>query len=179
MEQGTRYALAYKYTFDVGRMLARGLREWDGWSLWKRLVVIEVLFVLFAASAAAIDGKLQSITALCGDNRGNAIIVLLASAATLVAIVVLIDLLFDRVIHKLVFKRSSVADADVKIAIKDHGVNCERTGVASTVTWSSIKQLAILKDRTASILWFGKREGLPCQRMLLPVCKTSMPHPNL
>ena len=164
MANTVSYSVTYRYTFDVYRMLMRGDREKHGWTLAKRILLMEALLLAIALTLTLLQGGFAPFWQLRGARLLEAAGILVASALALAVAIAVIDFVFDRYLYRLVFRRSSSADTDVTVRLNGDGLECSREGIASKVAWSAIKELTILKDRAACLLWFGKREALVLPR---------------
>ena len=158
------YSVTYKYTFDLYRMLMRGTRERHGWTLAKRILFMEVVLFVIALVLMLVDGGFATLWQLRGARLLQVAGSIFATALGLAAAIAIIDFIFDRYLYRLVFRRSSAANTDVTVRLNGDGLECNREGISSKVAWTAIKNLTILKDRAACLLWFGKREALVLPR---------------
>jgi hypothetical protein len=158
MSAGGSYSATYRYSFDVYRMLMRGVRERNGWWLWKRILACEVLMAMAILVVVTLEKRPTTVgNALMSAEAG---LIIVSAALALALFVMAIDFVFDRYVSRIVFRRSSAADTNVTVQMNDGGLKCSREGIVSDVAWSATKKFTVLRDRAACILWFGKREGL-------------------
>lgn len=158
MSAGGSYSATYCYSFDVYRMLMRGVRERNGWWQWKRILACEVLMGLALLVVVALEKPPAAVgRALMSWDAG---LIIVTAGLALALFVMAIDVVFDRYVSRIVFRRSSAADTNVTVQMNDGGLKCSREGIVSDVAWSATKKFTVLHDRAACILWFGKREGL-------------------
>jgi hypothetical protein len=162
-------AANYVYTFERYFMLTRARRQRDRTRWTSPYTVVPVLSAIVLLADVWYDGKLAAMTSNI-QSIATLLTIVAASMLATCVLVYLIDLLFDKVIYRLVFKRYASANKHITIEIGDVGIHWTARDLSGQLAWAAIKSITVLSDGSAAVAWLGKIEGL-----LLPTDGFSSP----
>lgn len=149
----------YVYEFDVFRMLARARRERTGWHFgWRALCVVSLFFGAWAMFGLYEGWLLRAST--WGVPPSSVVVSAGIACAILLALMAFVDLVFDRFVHRLVFRRYSQANSDVALAFGHDGISWSGRGVKGEIAYGLVKGITRLKDGSGAVAWLGKVEGI-------------------
>ena len=151
---------SYTYDLEQFRMLARARTERAGGRRWHRYGVVLGLFLAAIIATLWGDGELARVPGWSAKAWHDALWIVAEYGAGLALFIAAIDLMFDRLITALIFRRYSVAGKRLDITLADEGVSYRSVARTGTVAWPGIKAVTVLRDRTAAVLWLSKIEGI-------------------
>ena len=149
----------YTYTFERFFMLIRARRERDRTWLTTPYLVLPLIAAVVLLAITWQDGTLARMPRDAMTIATYAAIVAATFAATCM-IVFLVDLLFDKLVYRIVFKRYATANKRVHFEIGDTGIQWTAEHLNGQLSWPAIKSVTVLADQTAAVAWLGKIEGL-------------------
>lgn len=149
----------YTYTFERFFMLTRARRQRDRTWWMTPYTVGPVLAAIVLLAGVWHDGKLAAMTANT-RSIGTLLAMIAATMLAMCVIVFLVDLLFDKIIYRLVFKRYASANKQIHFEIDNAGVQWTAEHLSGQLGWAAIKSITVLSDGTAAVAWLGKIEGL-------------------
>ncbi len=149
----------YVYDYDVFRMLSRARRERSGWHFgWRALTVLS-MFLAAWALFGLYEGWLLRASAW-GWPPSSVILSAAAACVVLLVVMALIDLVFDRFVHRLVFRRYSQANSQIVLAFGPDAIRWSGQGVKGEIAYGMVKGITRLKDGSGAVAWVGKVEGI-------------------
>jgi hypothetical protein len=151
---------SYTYAFDVYRMLMRARRERSGHSLWRRYAIMTAIFLVITAYVTWNNGQLADIGEWSAAYWAEVAKIILLSWLGLMAFVTAVDAVFDRLLARWVFARHSMAGSDIDVKLSQDAIDWSGKNVSGKLTWDAVKDMTILKDKSAAVVWIGKIEGL-------------------
>ena len=149
----------YTYTFERFFMLIRARRERDRTWLTTPYLVLPLIAAVVLLAITWQDGTLARMPRDAMTIATYAAIVAATFAATCM-IVFLVDLLFDKLVYRIVFKRYASANKHIHFDIGDAGIQWTAEHLNGQLSWPAIKSVTVLADQTAAVAWLGKIEGL-------------------
>ena len=149
----------YTYTFGHFYMLCRARRERDRTRWTTPYFVVPLIAAVVMLAITWQDGSLARMTRDVASFATFAGMLAACVAATCV-MVFLVDLLFDKLIYRLVFKRYASANKHIHFDIGDAGIQWTAEHLNGQLSWPAIKSVTVLADQTAAVAWLGKIEGL-------------------
>jgi len=160
----------FVYDFGVFRLLQRAKAERKGRRWWHKYPMMLAIYLAATLASMWWSGGLAFARDWTAEAWRVSLMMIAGFGAIFLLAIALIDFLFDRVIMALLFKRYSIADKQVEVTLADDGISTRREGQSGHATWSTVKDLTILRDRSAVALWLGKIEGI-----VLPAASFSSP----
>jgi hypothetical protein len=153
----------YVYDYDVYRMLNRARRERSGWHLgWRALTMVSLFFGAFTMIGLYEGWLLRASTWRIPP--ANLIASIVAACAVLIAFMALVDLVFDRFVHRLVFRRYSQANSELALSFSADAIRWSGRGVKGEIAYGLVKGITRLKDGSGAVAWIGKVEGIVVPR---------------
>ena len=150
------FKAAYNFTFDKFLTLVRARRERAGVRVWRRYLVI---FGIYALSMWWFGG-LGSKSAWTAEVWYFSMLWFIAGGVATGMIIALIDLVFDRLVYRLIFRRYAQAGKRIAVDIGMHGLTASGAGVSAILDWQAIKQMTVMRDSSAAVLWLSNIEGI-------------------
>lgn len=155
---------SYTYTFNEFRILMRARRERAGRRFWHRYAVLLAIYAVVMAATLWWQGTLDDIRHWSAAVWREVGLIVVSTAAGLALLIAAIDVIFDRLIYRLVFHRYALAGKRIAIELGDEGLAWQAGSLAGRIQWPAIVEMTVTRSGDAAVLWIGKIEGLVLPR---------------
>jgi hypothetical protein len=118
--------------------------------------------VWFAIYLAAIGWVAPEVLTLTSLSRPDVWMVIAGGIVAMAVLIALVDLLFDRVLYRLAYRRLSTAGADITLDFEDDAIAWRAAEMSGRLPWSAVKRVVEMPE--ALVLFIGKIEGMVVPR---------------
>lgn len=158
------HVVTYTYSFDDYLALIRARRAMGAFGRYATVIRYILFVVTFLLVLAALtDWNASSL----GDfaNAETAMLIV-GGMIAIAAFITLVDLFFDRVLYRLVFRRFALANSELTVSVDDNGIAWKGRDITANTAWPMVKRIYVGNDRL--FIFFSKIEGLVLPARSLP-----------
>lgn len=158
------HVVTYTYFFDDYLALIRARRAMGAFGRYATVIRYFLFVVTFLLVLAALtDWNTASLSGLANTETA---MIIVGGMIGIAAFITLIDLLFDRVIYRLVFRRFALANSELTITVDEDGIAWKGRGITANTAWPMVKRICVGNDRL--FIFFSKIEALVLPARSLP-----------
>src|SRR5258708_8130569 len=138
------FVVTYTYSYDDYLALIRAKRAMSIFGGVGGVVHYVLLSAAYLLGIAALtDWRTTSLADLVAP-RSLAIIV--GGVVGICVAIALIDVFFDRVLYRVVFRRYALANAELSLAVDDEGIRWSGKGISANLAWPRVKRVYLGRD---------------------------------
>lgn len=146
----------HTHTFDDYLMLVRARRQQSMFGpKWR----YPVWFAIYLASIAWVSPEVFTPASL---GRLDVWLVIGGGIAVMAVLIALVDLLFDRFLYRLAYRRLATAGADIALDFGDDAISWRAAEMSGRLPWSAIKSVVEMPE--GIVLFIGRIEGMAVPR---------------
>ena len=150
------HVVAYTFSFDHYRALLRARRAMGAFGRYA--IVLRYVLVIAAAVIVFVALTDWRKTSAADLMNVRTIAIVIGAMVALAVFVALVDLLFERVIYRWVFRRFALAGQELAVTLDDDGIRWAAGGASAHFAWSLVRRVYEGKDLL--VIFFSKVEGL-------------------
>lgn len=146
----------HTHTFDDFLTLVRARRKL---SLFGPKWRYPVWLAIYLAAIAWVAPEILTPASLA---RLDVWMVIAGGIVVMAALIALVDLVFDRFLYRLAYRRLSTAGADIALDFQDDAIAWRAAEMSGRLPWSAVKRVVEMPE--AIVLFIGKIEGMVVPR---------------
>jgi hypothetical protein len=158
------HVVTYTYSFDDYLALIRARRAMGLFGRYATVIRYILFVVTFLLVLAALtDWNATSLNDLANPETA---LIIVGGMIAIAAFITLVDLFFDRVLYRLVFRRFALANTELTVTLDEGGIAWKGRGISANTAWPMVKRIYVGSDRL--FVFFSKIEALVLPARSLP-----------